>query len=513
MILIDPKRIELGFYETIPHLLTPVVSSPKQALRRSRTSSRRWNGATRSSAVCARETLPRRTGRCASAASNDALSARGDRRARRPDDDRPARRGRRRDSPRPEVTRGRDPPRARNAATIRGRDHRDDQGQRPVADRVRRLLADRLASHPRPAGAESLLGQGDMLFKPLGTSRLQRVQGAYVSEEEIALVVEQCRNQREQELDESLLELPRCSRRTWTRRTASSTRTRTLLEKAIEIVVQTQTASVSLLQRRFACRLHEGGPADRHARAPRDHLGLRGLEASPRPRVRGRAHRLVTDRRPPAEVRAAVRRARHRPRTLRPCTRHRDIQSTSLTATDAGPSGPSAATTGSNAWSATYELEALQPPDHKRTSASGLTAQPEVGPVAAERVEARLELDPRERCADADVDATAEADVLECVLAPTSKSSGRSKTRGSRFADRRATRPSLLAGSERLRSRSRPPAPSARRAGGRVVADQLLAGRGRRDLAVDHAPPLVGMACERQHAVSERVHASPHGRH
>src|SRR5205809_5334325 len=31
MILIDPKRIELGFYESIPHLLTPVVSSPKQA--------------------------------------------------------------------------------------------------------------------------------------------------------------------------------------------------------------------------------------------------------------------------------------------------------------------------------------------------------------------------------------------------------------------------------------------------------------------------------------------------
>src|SRR5256714_2979727 len=58
------------------------------------------------------------------------------------------------------------------------------------------------------AGAESLLGQGDMLFKPLGTSRLQRVQGAYVSEEEIALIVDQCRSQREQELDESLLELP-----------------------------------------------------------------------------------------------------------------------------------------------------------------------------------------------------------------------------------------------------------------------------------------------------------------
>src|ERR1041384_687984 len=31
MILIDPKRIELGYYEAIPHLLTPVVSNPKQA--------------------------------------------------------------------------------------------------------------------------------------------------------------------------------------------------------------------------------------------------------------------------------------------------------------------------------------------------------------------------------------------------------------------------------------------------------------------------------------------------
>ena len=57
-------------------------------------------------------------------------------------------------------------------------------------------------------GAESLLGQGDMLFRPLGTSRLQRIQGAYVSEEEIALVVEQCRDQGEPEFEEELLELP-----------------------------------------------------------------------------------------------------------------------------------------------------------------------------------------------------------------------------------------------------------------------------------------------------------------
>jgi S-DNA-T family DNA segregation ATPase FtsK/SpoIIIE len=102
-------------------------------------------------------------------------------------------------------------------------------------------------------GAESLLGQGDMLFKPLGTSRLQRVQGAYVSEEEIALVVEQTR-QRDQELDEGYLQLPEV----FADPDADDgghgefdPDDDPLLDRAIEIVVQTQTASVSLLQRRL----------------------------------------------------------------------------------------------------------------------------------------------------------------------------------------------------------------------------------------------------------------------
>ena len=65
-----------------------------------------------------------------------------------------------------------------------------------------------------------------MLFKPLGTSRLQRVQGAFVTEEEIALIVEQTRTQREQEVDESFLEAPQVFADESTARTASSTRTR-----------------------------------------------------------------------------------------------------------------------------------------------------------------------------------------------------------------------------------------------------------------------------------------------
>src|SRR5438105_15675383 len=91
-----------------------------------------------------------------------------------------------------------------------------------------------------------------MLFKPLGTSRLQRVQGAYVSEEEIALIVDQCRSQREQELDESLLELPEAFAQDPDGDDGEFDPDEDpLLEKAIELVIQTQTASVSLLQRRL----------------------------------------------------------------------------------------------------------------------------------------------------------------------------------------------------------------------------------------------------------------------
>ena len=102
-------------------------------------------------------------------------------------------------------------------------------------------------------GAESLLGQGDMLFKPLGTSRLQRVQGAYVSEEEIALVVEQTK-QREQVLDEAYLELPEVFVDPDADDDAHGDfdpDDDPLLDKAMDIVIQTQTASVSMIQRRL----------------------------------------------------------------------------------------------------------------------------------------------------------------------------------------------------------------------------------------------------------------------
>jgi S-DNA-T family DNA segregation ATPase FtsK/SpoIIIE len=95
-------------------------------------------------------------------------------------------------------------------------------------------------------GAEALLGQGDMLYKPLGTSKMQRVQGAYISEDEIGRIVSACRRQGEPTFEEELLELP------------SDVESEQLdadedpvLEDAIRLVAQHQTASVSLLQRRL----------------------------------------------------------------------------------------------------------------------------------------------------------------------------------------------------------------------------------------------------------------------
>jgi S-DNA-T family DNA segregation ATPase FtsK/SpoIIIE len=92
-----------------------------------------------------------------------------------------------------------------------------------------------------------------MLFKPLGTSRMQRVQGAYVAEEEVAMIVEQCRRQRGQVLDESLLEAPESHADEMSDGHDGDfdPDEDPLLDKAIEIVVQTQTASVSLIQRRL----------------------------------------------------------------------------------------------------------------------------------------------------------------------------------------------------------------------------------------------------------------------
>jgi len=98
-------------------------------------------------------------------------------------------------------------------------------------------------------GAEALLGQGDMLFRGAGTSKLARVQGAFVTEEEIARITGHWAKQGEPEFEAELLEV----------REEQGVEAEgdfdpdadDLLDEAIRTVVQTETASVSMIQRRL----------------------------------------------------------------------------------------------------------------------------------------------------------------------------------------------------------------------------------------------------------------------
>jgi S-DNA-T family DNA segregation ATPase FtsK/SpoIIIE len=101
-------------------------------------------------------------------------------------------------------------------------------------------------------GAESLLGQGDMLFSPVGSSRLQRIQGAYIDEAQIAKLTELWRKQGEPELREELLEEvePEVSESGRGEDDLDPDED-PLLSDAIRLVAEMQTASTSMLQRRL----------------------------------------------------------------------------------------------------------------------------------------------------------------------------------------------------------------------------------------------------------------------
>jgi S-DNA-T family DNA segregation ATPase FtsK/SpoIIIE len=98
-------------------------------------------------------------------------------------------------------------------------------------------------------GAETLLGMGDMLFKPLGSSHLQRVQGAYITEEEIAVLVNHWRHQGEPEFREELLRRPAESKKG--EDDLFDPDSDDLLADAAQLVIETGSASVSMLQRRL----------------------------------------------------------------------------------------------------------------------------------------------------------------------------------------------------------------------------------------------------------------------
>jgi DNA segregation ATPase FtsK/SpoIIIE, S-DNA-T family len=98
-------------------------------------------------------------------------------------------------------------------------------------------------------GAEALLGQGDMLFRGAGTSKMARVQGAFVTEEEIARITGHWAKQGEPEFEAELLEVH--EEKGVEADGDFDPDSDDLLDDAIRTVVQTETASVSMIQRRL----------------------------------------------------------------------------------------------------------------------------------------------------------------------------------------------------------------------------------------------------------------------
>ncbi len=102
-------------------------------------------------------------------------------------------------------------------------------------------------------GAESLLGMGDMLFSPVGSSKLQRIQGAYIDEAQVGQITEFWARQGEPELRADLLEEvePEASEGGRDEADGKDPDEDPLLADAIELVVEMGTASTSMLQRRM----------------------------------------------------------------------------------------------------------------------------------------------------------------------------------------------------------------------------------------------------------------------
>jgi len=100
-------------------------------------------------------------------------------------------------------------------------------------------------------GAEALLGQGDMLFRGAGTSKLSRVQGAFITEDEIARITGHWAKQGEPEFEDELLEAPVEAESEGRGEEDFDPDSDDLLDEAIRLVVQTETASVSMIQRRL----------------------------------------------------------------------------------------------------------------------------------------------------------------------------------------------------------------------------------------------------------------------
>jgi S-DNA-T family DNA segregation ATPase FtsK/SpoIIIE len=250
LVLVDPKQVELNHYESIPHLLTPVVTSPRLAAN-----------------VLANliKEMEERYSIMSRARTRNLIELN---RVRLREGERPL----------PYILCVIDEladlmmiaPAEVEDAIIRLAQKSRAVGihlllatQRPSADIITGMIKANVPARIAFAvssqtdsrvildqnGAESLLGQGDLLFRPASESRPARIQGAFITEEEIEKLTEHWRRQGEPELQEELLAAVESDSDEPDRDFDPDADE--LLGEAISTVVQMGTASTSMLQRRL----------------------------------------------------------------------------------------------------------------------------------------------------------------------------------------------------------------------------------------------------------------------
>jgi S-DNA-T family DNA segregation ATPase FtsK/SpoIIIE len=261
LILVDPKRVELGMYEGIPHLFTPIITEPKLAANALRNAVREMER--RLKLLASRSVRNIDQYNKLFEGSMPSLF----------DENEP-------EEPLPyiviiideladlmmldranveeSITRLAQMARAVGIHLVLAT-------QRPSVDVITGLIkanvptriSFRLATKVDSRtildtnGAEALLGRGDMLFLPPGTSRLLRLHAPFVSEKETAAVVSFWKDQGMAEYVEGFLESPRDERPNMEGGSGEGDENDPLFDDAVRLVFEFGKASTSLLQRRL----------------------------------------------------------------------------------------------------------------------------------------------------------------------------------------------------------------------------------------------------------------------